>query len=248
MPWNRMVNCPHCGHKINTGYPRKCIRCGGEWYAMDEDPAKTKKCPYCKSDYWNRPHISLPKQKELGANTICECCKRDDVKLSKAKDGKLYCRVCISVGRGKKPGPVILKWIADKDRGKPLELRDPEFINDPPSKRKRQEPPMMDDPAPEQERWEETPRKSVIRLSSGRLVQPKQIGMDDTACQACLEENIYLRRYNVKDNEGGHEIWICEFCIEVLERGKDMSEDCKEWLRNHALTNKEIFMKRISIK
>lgn len=49
-PGSGMLVCRRCGEEMVR---RKCTRCGHEWVPNRKDSV-AKKCPKCKSPYWNR--------------------------------------------------------------------------------------------------------------------------------------------------------------------------------------------------
>lgn len=42
-------------NRENKDYDIKCIRCGFEWEAVDEEDAKPNSCPHCRYAYWDKP-------------------------------------------------------------------------------------------------------------------------------------------------------------------------------------------------
>lgn len=46
--------CRKCGERMNR---RKCTRCGHEW-VPSKFGGMAKKCPKCKSPYWNRERMA----------------------------------------------------------------------------------------------------------------------------------------------------------------------------------------------
>jgi endogenous inhibitor of DNA gyrase (YacG/DUF329 family) len=60
----RMVQCPHCGHLINTALPSVTPEEAAELKANDDDRRTTIKCPQCERAihllHWDLPFLPLP--------------------------------------------------------------------------------------------------------------------------------------------------------------------------------------------